>query len=143
LIPTPRLWGTGIEERASAGRVVELKPGVNRLGFTGQAWPAHPRKGIDWEIYVVADEPQQVLVGNWAHAWHPGPETRQFLEANGRPFEERQHILRLRGANGFRVLLVPYLKGRRPADLDVKLDGDRVAVTVKGHTIRFDSRGGF
>ena len=47
LIPTPRLLGTGIEERASAGRVVELKPGVNRLGFTGQAWPAHPTKGIE------------------------------------------------------------------------------------------------
>jgi hypothetical protein len=143
LIPTPRLWGTGIEERASAGRVVELKPGVNRLGFTGQAWPAHPTKGIEWEIYVVADEPQQVLVGNWAHAWHPGPETRQFLDANGRSFEERQHILRLRGTNGFRVLLVPYLKGRRPADLDVKLAGDRIAVTVDGYSVRFDSRGAF
>ena len=143
LTPTPRIWGSKTQERASSGRVVELKPGVSRLGFTGQTWPAHHTQGIDWDLYVVGSEPQQVLVGNWAHRWHPAPEMEDFMKANGRPFEERQHILRIRSSDGFKVFIVPYPKGRKPAHLQVSEEGGRVAVTVNGHTIRFDARGAF
>ena len=110
--PEPRIWG--YEERhgdrkelPSAGRVFALKPGVQRLGFTGQSWPAHPSKGIDFDVHVIADAAQEAFVGNWAHAWSGGWAGR-FRDANGRPFEERQHILRIRG-EGFRIVLVPQI----------------------------------
>ena len=68
---------------------------MNRLRFTGQLWKLHPTVGIDWDLYTIAGEDQQAHIGNWAHAWHPSPEQGQFRKANGRPFEERQHILRV------------------------------------------------
>ena len=77
------------------GQVFTLHAGVSRLGFTGQTWKTHGTKGIDFSVYVVADAEQQAQVGNWGHARTTSPGAAQFREANGREFEERQHILRL------------------------------------------------
>ena len=74
----------------------------------------------------MADEPQQALIGNWAHTWHPAQEQGEFEKSHGRKFEERQHILRLRGQGPFTVLIVPYRKGeQRP---EVKAAGDKLLV---------------
>ena len=102
----------------------------------GQAWKAHPAGGIDFDVYVLSGREQQAQVGNWAHAWHPGSETQLFEKTNGRPFEERQHILRIRGEGPFRVLLVSRPKGHRGPEPDVKLENDSLMVRSGGSTIR-------
>jgi len=127
-------------ELASAGNVVTLKPGVSRLGFTGQTWKAHPTQGIDFSLYVVADEEQQAQVGNWAHT-STGNGSGDFRQANGRDFEERQHILRLRGPSGFRAFLVAYPKGHRPEDIQVRKEGTQVVLSAAGRTVRFSADG--
>jgi hypothetical protein len=124
--PPPRTWDhrdPNRQELPSAGPVFSLAPGLNRLGFTGQ-------RQIDWDLYTVTDETQQAHVGNWAHTWHPHAEQAEFQKANGgRPFEERQHILRLKGSNDFTVLLLPYRKGEKPAGRRVTRAGENVVVT--------------
>ncbi|MFN3651061.1 MAG: hypothetical protein ACK47B_15915 [Armatimonadota bacterium] len=122
------------KELPSAGPVFPLQPGLNRLGFTGQ-WK------IDWDLYTFADEPQQAHVGNWAHFYHPHTEQVEFRKANDRPFEERQHILRVRGQNGFNTLILPYPKGRRPSDLKVVHSEAGVTVTQNGAETRLDASG--
>jgi hypothetical protein len=116
---TPRLRSHQRGELPSAGKVFTLETGVRRLGFTGQ-W------GVDWDLYVLAETPLQGQIGNWAHQWHPTPEQDEFRRATGRPFEERQDIFRLKGDGAFQMLLVPYRRGKKPDDLKVTADGDRL-----------------
>jgi hypothetical protein len=139
--PTPRIWGYNQvagdrKELPSAGPVFPLPAGLSRLRFTGQNWKTHPAGGIDFDVYVLSGHEQRAQVGNWAHAWHPGSEARLFEEANGRPFEERQHILRIRGEGPFRVLLVPRPKGRRGPGPDVKMENDSLVVRSGRSTVR-------
>ena len=143
--PPERIWGYQShfgdrQELASAGRVITLNPGVNRLRFTGHVWKSHPTQGVDFDVYVVADDQHQAHVGNWAHAW-AGGSGNEFRQANDRPFEERQHILRLRSTGGFQTFLVVYPKGGIPADLQVRRDGAQVVVSAAGRTVRFGSDG--
>ena len=118
----------------SAGPVFPLSPGVNRLGFTGQKWKGHPSGGIDWDIYVIPSEPQQAQIGNWANS--SAPCGGEFQAAQGRTFEERQHILRVRGTGTFTTAIVPWKKGQKPAGLDVSADGDTVVVKTAQGTVR-------
>ena len=118
----------------SAGPVFPLSPGVNRLGFTGQKWKGHASEGIDWDLYVVAAEPQQAQIGNWANS--SAPCGGEFQAAQGRTFEERQHILRVRGTGTFTTVIVPWKKGQKPAGLDVSADGDTVVVKTAKGTVR-------
>jgi hypothetical protein len=111
----------------SAGAVFDLPPGLNRLGFTGQ-WL------IDWDLYTVADEAQRAHVGNWAHDWHPETEKGEFRAANKADFEERQHILRIRGEKQFQVLILPYRKGEKRDDVRVRREGETVTVSGEGQT---------
>jgi hypothetical protein len=84
-----------------------LPPGVTRLGFKGQ-W------GVDFDLFIVAQSPQQATVTGWKHFWRPPLEGFEYKQATGREFEEAQHILRLRGTGPFDVVIVPYRRGRRP-----------------------------
>ena len=125
------------DELPSAGKVFELPPGVNRLGFIGQIWKAHPAGGIDCDLYLVSDTATQAHIGNWAHLWHPSPEEGQFRGANdAQRFEERQHILRLRGTTAFTTILVPWNKGHQPAGLSVSSDGDALIVRTSHQMLR-------
>jgi hypothetical protein len=56
--------GKAEDELPSAGEVFELPPGVHRLGFSGQAWKAHPAGGIDFDVYLSSDTAAQVHIGN-------------------------------------------------------------------------------
>ena len=142
--PPPRMWGNDSvaaarklpKELPSAGSVFALPTGLSRLRFTGQAWKAHPSGGIDFDVYVFADREQQAQIGNWAHAWHPQGETELFEQANGRPFEERQHILRIHGDGPFRVLLIPRPKGRQGPEPEVKAENDTLVVRSGRSAIR-------
>ncbi len=112
----------------SAGEMFPLTPGVNRLGFTGQTWNGHPSEGIDWDVYLIADEVRQAHVGNWGNQWN-GPSGNLFQAAQGRTFEERQHILRVRGTGAFTTVIVPWKKGQKPDKLTVTNEDG--AITIK------------
>ena len=114
----------------SAGKVFPLSPGVNRLGFTGQTWKGHPTEGIDWDVYVVPTEPQQAHIGNWGN--QASSSAGLFQAAQGRKYEERQHILRVRGTGSFTTVIVPWMKGKKPEGLEVSTNDG--AITVKTAT---------
>jgi hypothetical protein len=114
----------------SAGKVFPLSPGVNRLGFTGQTWKGHPTEGIDWDVYVVPTEPQQAHIGNWGN--QASSSAGLFQAAQGRKYEERQHILRVRGTGSFTTVIVPWKKGKKPEGLEVSTNDG--AITVKTAT---------
>jgi hypothetical protein len=144
--PTSGFWGYNLvagdrKELPSAGSVFPLPARLSRPRLTGQPWKAHPAGGIDFDVHVLSGREQEAQVGNWAHAWHPGSETLLFEKANGRPFEERQHILQIRGAGPFRVLVAPRPKGRRAPAPDVKLENDSLAVRSGRSAIRLTPDG--
>ena len=85
--------------------------------------------GIDWDVYVLPDGPTHASVGNWAHRWHPGREQAEFREANGREYEERQHILRLNAVGSFHTVIVPWRKGAGRQGVAVRREGNRVTIT--------------
>jgi hypothetical protein len=92
-------------------------------------------------IYYIATLPsfsgesegsQQATVAGWKHFWHPTREADEYQQATGTKFEEAQYILRLRGTGPFDVLIVPYLRGRRPPDLAVTRTSDGVLSVLLG-----------
>jgi len=113
----------GTKELPSSGGAFPMQEGFDRFRFTGQ-WLA------DWDVYVYGDVKQGVL-GNWAHAWHPGREQDEFRKANGRPFEERQHILRVRGNQWFGTLIVPSRKGQGPKAPRLTQEGGSAILTAE------------
>jgi len=110
----------------AVGEGFALPAGVSRLGFAGQKFDAHPQGGIDWDLYVIAGEPLEAFVAEWQHKNRQG---------------ERQHILRLRGAGAFRVVIVPFPKGARPDDVAVSRAGEVIAVTMAGASARIGRDG--
>ena len=125
----------------SASTPFELPSGLNKFSFTGQ-WL------IDWDLYTEAAAPMQALIGHWGHQSHPSGEANQFVRAQKRPFEERQHILRLRGKDRMRMILLPYRKGERPDHLAVaKQDAATVirsgamTLTLTGHGFSCENGG--
>ena len=60
-----------------------LNPDLQHLMFTGQTWPAHATKGIDWDLYLVPDGAQRFLIGSWGHNQQSSAEASQFQKANG------------------------------------------------------------
>lgn len=123
--PEPRFyrWRTNDQrQRPSSTEGRTIPGGLHRFGFDGQ-W------GVDFDLFVDAPAQQQFALGNWGHTWHPTPEVDAFRRAHDRPFEESQHIFRLRGTNGFRVLLLPRRDGEKAPDVQ-RLGNDVVISTV-------------
>jgi hypothetical protein len=123
----------------SAGSLFSLNAAVNRLAFSGQTWKGHPSNGIDWDMYLLPQEEQQAHIGNWANT--SSPSGHEFEQAQDRKFEERQHILRVRGTGAFTTLIVPWNKGAKPQGVSVKRVGADVVVTTPGQTITFKPDG--
>ena len=140
VLPPTRLASTAQTPDAlpSVSRTITLAPGLNAFHFTGQSWPQHPSGGIDWDLYTVAGESQQAVIGNWGDSWHPGAEQNQYRAASGTSFTENQDILRVHGSSDFWTILLPYDKGSRPADLAVTQDSTSTDVIISraGETIR-------
>jgi len=109
--PIERLNRWDIDSKLpSSGPDYGLSPGLNLFRFTGHRWPKHLAGGVDARVWIKSPE-GRFLIGNWGHDRHPSPEMAQFNAANGRPFEEKQHILRVIGKNAFESLLVTHDKG--------------------------------
>jgi hypothetical protein len=102
-----------------------LDKGLHRFGFTGK----YP---IEWDVYVLSDSSRQGVLGNWAVTPWGGHITDK---------EERQYILRLRGQDSFRTLIIAWQKGERPKDLNVQETGQSITVVAGGTTVVFNPRG--
>jgi len=107
------------QQLPSAGPLFPLQAGVSRLSFTGQF-------GVDFDLFVIARKPQAALLGNWADTW-----TQQSISK----WEERQHILRIRGNGPFQLVLVPYRSGHRPPDLELEVGATALILTTNGTTL--------
>jgi hypothetical protein len=106
----------------SLGDTFAIPAGVTKLHFIGQTFVRHPNRGIDWDLYVVTDTPQQACLASFAHK-------------NGTP--ETQTILRLLGNGPFQVLIFPYPKGTpAPTPVIAPQDGT-VLVTAEGRKVEF------
>jgi len=115
----PAERASNLDQLPSAGPVFPLPEGVSRLSFTGQF-------GVDFDVFVVDHELQEALLGNWADTW-----TQQSTPN----WQERQHILRIRGRGPFILVLVPYRAGHRPSDLKVEAASSGVTLTAKGNAL--------
>jgi len=125
----PQLPTRGTFDRPSVGPVMSLPAGVHRFRFQGQ-W------GTDFDVYVDStDSPAQVYLGEWGHQSAPTREKNEFQTANGRPFEERQYILRIRSSGPFDVVIVPYQRGLRPSDLSVTRTATGLSLTRNGTAV--------
>jgi hypothetical protein len=99
----------------SSGNVYSLNAGLQRFSFTGVPWPKHPGGGINWDLFTVpSGGTGQFLLGNWGHGCHPVRESQEFAAANGAPFAETQHILRIHDSAPFITILMPYAKNATP-----------------------------
>jgi hypothetical protein len=99
----------------SDGVVFGLGEGLQHFNFTGLPWPKHPAGGINWDMYAIPSDPNaQFLIGNWGHGCHPVHEESEFQTANGVPFAETQHILRVHDTGAFTTVLMPYNKTAPP-----------------------------
>ncbi len=114
------------QQLPSAGPPQALTPAaLNLFRFTGpQFGKAGESRGIDCDLYSFAPQPQQALLGNWAGNWHQ----------EVRDLKESQHILRLRGTEGFQVLLLPYRQGACREDLQVTREGDALRLNAGDET---------
>ncbi len=110
------------------GQAFYVRKGVSRLGFTGQTFPLHHSQGIDWDLFVMADKSTEGFLAHWSHKNHGG---------------ECQHILRLKSRGAFRVFIVPYAKGKRPADIRVNQVKHEVVITAAGKTAHVRPDGSF
>jgi hypothetical protein len=122
---TPPHVDPGRLDPPSAGPVFDLAAGWTTLGFAGQ-W------GVDWDLHVSVPRPARAQVGEWAHRWHPTREAVEFQQAHGRPFEERQHILRILGEDAFDLLLLPYRRAAGGAGVDVHESNGGTELTSPG-----------
>ena len=99
----------------STGSVYGLGQGLSRFSFTGVNWPKHATGGINWDLYLLSEDPAgQFFIGNWGHGCHSSREASEFQKANGTTFSEAQHILRVHDAGPFTTLLLPYPKTAQP-----------------------------
>jgi hypothetical protein len=119
-----------LKQMPSATGPVRIPAGVNRFNFEGQ-W------NIDWDLFQFSDEPQEVVIGNWAHRWAPAKEQEEFRRAHGRAFEERQHIFRLKGSTAFDTLILPYWKGAARRGLRVARQGGVTIVSAANEELRY------
>ena len=94
---------------------------VTRLQYTGQPFKKHPAGGIDWDLYIIADAPQEGFIAQYAHK-NVVPET--------------QSILRLKGAGKFQVIIVARRKGAK-AEVTVTRQNGLVIVASDGGRATF------
>jgi hypothetical protein len=126
-VSTPAGWITpvtrfspGCQTPAAAlpsnGTVHDLASGLQAFGFTGIPWPKHPTGGINWDLFLLSDATTgQFFIGNWGHGCHPLRERYEYQAANGVPFAETQHILRVHDTGPFTTIILPYRKTEPPS----------------------------
>jgi hypothetical protein len=118
ILPPSRLYEhAGARKELPSATAPEAVPaGLQRFQFKGQ-W------GVDFDVYTESPSDGQFLLGSWSHDWHPNFETNAFLKATGRPFRERQYILRIRGAGPWNTVIFPRRESAANAEVQAAADG--------------------
>ena len=99
----------------SNGMVFGLSAGLQPFHFTGASWPKHATGGIDWDLLLLSSSStQQFMIGNWGHGCQSSREMSEYASANGAPFAEIQHILRVHASGPFASIILPYRKTESP-----------------------------
>lgn len=106
----------------NVGDCFTIPAGVTKLHYTGQAFRRHPAGGIDWDLYVVTDDPQEAFIAQYAHK-NVMPET--------------QSILRLKGTGPFQVIIVAYTKGTQLPPVSVTRQNGRILVSTADKQAEF------
>jgi hypothetical protein len=119
ITPVPR-FSPGCQDPAGAlpsnGPVNPLSSGLQAFSFTGTDWPRHATHGIDWDLFTLSDTAtQQFFIGNWGHGCHASREQAEYKAANGTPFRESQHILRIHDTGPFITIILPFRKTEPPS----------------------------
>lgn len=119
ITPIPR-FSSRCQQPAGAlpsnGVVKSLGSGLQAFSFTGAAWPKHATGGIDWDLFTLSNTTtQQFFIGNWGHGCHSGREVAEYKQANGTPFAESQHILRIHDTGPFTTIILPFRKTEPPS----------------------------
>jgi len=100
----------------SDGNVSGLGTGLQQFTFTGVPWPKHAAGGINWDLFTFSsDATGQFFVGNWGHGCQATRESEEYQQANGAPFAESQHILRVHDNGPLTTILMPWAKTAQPA----------------------------
>ncbi|MGA2134377.1 MAG: hypothetical protein ABSH50_18960 [Bryobacteraceae bacterium] len=108
-------------------------PHIVTLNLTGDA-AGRGEWLINWDLYHFTADPAQTVTAAWSHTWHPNREQKEFAKANGRPFEEKQTILRLRTTGASTLLLLPWRKDH-PRQAAVQNAGGQVTISWNDQTV--------
>jgi hypothetical protein len=126
-----------------------LGTGPQRFQFTGPVWNSlSSTNSADFDAYINGDGTQAFFIGHWAH--NSNTEYRNgsdYQTANGTPYIESQHILRVRGTGGFETLLIPRLKGTAAPTVTAQACGLQIVngsetTCINGSSSTFDSGAG-
>ena len=133
--PAPRFYDiNGSSRCAAGGTAYDLPPGLSKFAFTGRqfgtAGRPRPSTGIcTCRLPRTSSSASAAGATTMPILQRGGPD---YQAANGRPYEQRQYLFHLKGAGGFRTLLVPRRKGAKaPA---VTQDGETFKVAMQGGT---------
>lgn len=91
-----------------------IAAGLNRFVFSGQNWPLHPKKGINWELYTYSSKPMDFTLSDWGTTWQNTQEVNEFIKSNKKQYTEEQQIIRLRSTQPFFNILLPFNKDHNP-----------------------------
>jgi hypothetical protein len=92
---------------------------------------------IDWDLCSLTAEQAGTVMRSWSHNWHPNREQNEFAKANGRPFEEKQSIFRLRTTGTSTLLLLPRRKDD-PRGAALQTSGTHAVIAWETTTITLD-----
>ena len=123
----------------SNGPDYPLGSGLQHFAFTGQYWPAHATKGIDWDLYLLPEGGQRFYIGAWGHDQETSREQSDYQKTNGTTFRESQWILRVLGNGSFTTIMLPYRKGEEPVR-SVRQDTCGIRVAQGDETLCFGER---
>jgi hypothetical protein len=74
--------------------------------------------GVSWDVYYFGPS-AEAFIGVFINTWIPTADGAQYYAATGQTFEEKQYILRIKTVGPCDVVVIPYLTGQRPTNLNV------------------------
>ncbi len=120
---------------------VGLPAGWNTFKCTGQQWPLHISKGIDWDIYTFNKNPIEISTACWATNWQNSTEQSEFQVSNGRPYEESQQYLRIKSKGALYTIIIPRLKNAKPLSIRYEQLSNILMVSNGKYTMKITSEG--
>lgn len=110
---------------ALAGSVdMPLAAGTNLFGFIGVPWVLAASNGNNFLLATHSPTTNQATIAAWSHAFVESTAGADYVAANGGAFIEQQQILRIKGTNNVRALLLAYRKNTVAPNIITNSAGD-------------------